>query len=206
MTGVQTCALPICFPVTILPAPYFYEPKRRFLLLEQFQPGSEKPWQDGGFHVWDEDNSEHRFFWPNQVIVHPDLVAKKKQKVETIQILVEEKNIPKGHGKRGRRPLNPELKKQRELEKANHVPGKRGRKPLDPEVKAQREAEKASKKANGTGKRGRPPMDPALRRTKPYIPKGTTGKRGRPPMDPALRKTKPYVKTGGKRGRPKKNQ
>ena len=166
----------------VLPAPYFYEPKRRFLLLEQFQPGSEKPWQDGGFHVWDEDNSEHRFFWPNQVIVHPDLVAKKKQKVETIQILVEEKNIPKGHGKRGRRPLNPELKKQRELEKANHVPGKRGRKPLDPEVKAQREAEKASKKANGTGKRGRPPMDPALR------------------------KTKPYVKTGGKRGRPKKNQ
>lgn len=192
--------------IRVLPSPYFYEPTRRFLLIEKFEPGSAKPYNEGAFHVWDDDNNEHRFFYLDQVIVHPDIIAKRKQKVETIGIIVDAINIPKGKGKRGRRPLNPELKKQKELNKENHIPGRRGRKPLDPEVKAKRDAEKAEKKAKGTGKRGRPAMDPSLRKTKPYVPKGTTGKRGRPTLPPELRKTKPYVKTGGKRGRPKKNQ
>ena len=59
-------------------------------------------------------------------------------------------NKPKG--KRGRK------KSDTPYVKPAYVPtgGKRGRQPLDPAIKAEREAQRAAKKANSTGRKGRP--------------------------------------------------
>jgi hypothetical protein len=65
--------------------------------------------------------------------------------------------------KRGRPPLPPEVKAQREAEmlarKAKNPTGRRGRPPMSPEAKAQREAEHLTAmaaKQTGSKKRGRP--------------------------------------------------
>jgi hypothetical protein len=47
-------------------------------------------------------------------------------------------------------------------------------------------------------------MDPSLKKTAVVYVK-TGGKKGRPKKDPSELKSIAYVKTGGKRGRPKKN-
>lgn len=60
--------------------------------------------------------------------------------------------------KRGRKPMDPVLKAQKEAAK-NKAPGekgKRGRPALDPELKAQREKEKVERSLRSGGKRGRP--------------------------------------------------
>ncbi len=120
----------------------------------------------GGISVVCSDGST-RTFYPDSVIIHPSSFTMRN---DTTQIEYNGEQMKK----RGRKRTKPVDEATGEV-----VKGKRGRKPLDPEIKAQREAEKSLKlQSNPDRKRGRPKLtDPKV----PKEPKVSTGKRGRKP-------------------------
>lgn len=116
----------------------------------------------GGIVVRGDDGSV-RTQYIDSVIIHPDLL-------NNVDIEYNGEQMKK----RGRKRTKPIDEATGEA-----VKGKRGRKPLDPEIKAQREAEKSLKlQSNPDRKRGRPKLtDPKV----PKEPKVSTGRRGRKP-------------------------
>lgn len=103
----------------------------------------------------------------------PALSPEEKSQRELIK---REKSL-KGTGKRGRpKGTTNNINKPVKIKDPN---GKRGRKPLSPEIKAQREKEKELKRLKSGGKRGRPSILTPEERAAKYAPKGY-GKRGRP--------------------------
>lgn len=135
----------------VLPARYYYSaPTLNFILRKRFEPGT-PGFPQGGFEVFGPDGGVYNFML-NEVIVHPFQLGMRNY-FSTAQNVVKDKVSTGPKGKRGRPKIDPSLKKTPTV----YVPtgGKRGRKPLSPEEKAQREAEKANK-PKGTGKKGRP--------------------------------------------------
>lgn len=116
--------------VRVLPAPYFDQPHVYFTLKAIHEPG-EKGWPNGGVECYSDGGGVYNYEL-DQVIVHPYVLGVKK--------------------------FGPEKEPKPENTSRKYVAtgGKRGRKPLDPETKAQREADKAQRAAKSGGKRGRP--------------------------------------------------
>ena len=177
----------------VLPAVYFYEKKTRCELLKRYEPGEYNLMPNGGFEVWVEDNGR-RYFELDQVIVHPALIKHQKTLDKMMRKAEKEK-----------------AKRERQYKKAARVAstggGKRGRRPMDPAVKAQREADRIARAQKSGGKRGRPKSAVSTPKT-PKAPTG--GKRGRRPLDQATRDARAReaaarsIRSGGKRGRPKR--
>jgi hypothetical protein len=178
----------------VLPAPYFYEKRLFFYLINRFEPGQNKFFPNGGFEVRDEGGAV-RCFDMDQVIIHPAVLKHAKQ-LDRLR-----KRAEKAHKQRGR--------KRKQLDETPVVrSGHRGRPALDPAEKARREQEKVTRAARSGGKRGRPASDkpkaPVNLESKP------AGRRGRPALSPEARaaqskeKDARRQKSGGKRGRPKR--
>jgi len=136
----------------VLPAPYFSEYNIYFEIRRKFEPGENKYFPKGGFEVYGPEGSLHNYEL-DQVIVHPFHLGMSKFFSKS-QNVTKEKVTTGPKGKRGRPKKDPSERKVLQV----YVPtgGKRGRKPMDPELKAAKEAALAAKKAKGTGKRGRP--------------------------------------------------
>ena len=178
--------------VRVLPAPFFFE-RDRFELIKRHEPGEFKQMPNGGFEVSAEGGSR-RYYDLDQVIVHPsvvnhrptlDLMVRKEERDEKARV----KSIERG-----------------EKVKATRVEGaRRGRPAMDPDVKAQREADKATRANKSGGKRGRPKSDKI---SAPKSSVG--GKRGRRPLSAEIlskRAAEAVVlrdRSGGRRGRPKR--
>ena len=175
----------------VLPAPFFYEKRLFFYLINRIEPGGKHGFPNGGFEVRDEGGAL-RSYDLDQVIIHPQVIKHKK----TLDKMM--RRAEKEQKKRER-----QRKKSTKLDKPSN--GKRGRPALDPAVKAAREAEKVARAARSGGKRGRP----ASGVLKPQAPKVTSGKRGRPSLTPeavsqrASARAATRARSGGKRGRPK---
>ena len=138
--------------IRVLPVHYVDAPNVFFELRNRWEPGQHKLFPDGGFEIVDVNGGVHNLFL-DQLIIHPQSLGMRNLNFkETDEVKPVKIKAPTG-GKRGRKPLDPEVKALRLAEAEKRKGGKRGRRPLDPEVKAQREAIKASKKG---GKRGRP--------------------------------------------------
>jgi hypothetical protein len=177
----------------VLPAAYFYEKGTRCELLKRHEPGEYRFMPNGGFEVWVEDGGR-RYFELDQVIVHPAVIKHQK----TLDKML-------------RKAEKEQAKRDRQYKKAaraaSESTGKRGRRPMDPAVKAQREADKAARAEKSGGKRGRPKSAVSIPKT-PKTPTG--GKRGRRPLDQATRDARAKeaaarsARSGGKRGRPKR--
>ena len=89
----------------------------------------------------------------DEVVVHPFEIGMRKYFSKSENVAKEKITDPnKPKGKRGR------PKSDTPYVKPVYVPtgGKRGRRPLDPAIKAEREAQLAAKQALPRGKRGRP--------------------------------------------------
>lgn len=178
----------------VLPAAYFYEKGTRCELLKRWEPGEYRLMPNGGFEVWVEDGGR-RYFELDQVIVHPAVIKHQKSLDKMMR------KAEKEQAKRDRQ-YN---KVAREVSKGN---GKRGRRPMDPAEKARREQEKAARAEKSGGRRGRPKSGSVVSTPKAYTPTG--GKRGRRPLAPealaarAQEKAARAIKSGGKRGRPKR--
>lgn len=177
----------------VLPAAYFYEKGTRCELIKRHEPGEYRFMINGGFEVWVEDGGR-RYFELDQVIVHPAVIKHQK----TLDKML-------------RKAEKEQAKRDRQYKKAaraaSEAGGKRGRRPMDPAVKAQREEDKAARAEKSGGKRGRPKSTVST----PKAPKAPTGgKRGRRPLDQATidaraREAAARAKrSGGKRGRPKR--
>lgn len=157
--------------IEVLPAAYSEgETADTFTYIKKHEPG-EKHWRDGGHECWDSYGIK-RAFYLDALIIHPKVFSTKRK---TVKITPSEFNKPepgrrgrpslppelrktqpyvaKGT-KRGRKPMDPSLKKEQKTYTPNG--GRRGRAPLSAEVKAQREAEKLAKSLLSSGKRGRP--------------------------------------------------
>lgn len=136
----------------VLPARYFNEPQHHFSLRRRYEPGEHKSFPNGGFEVCDINGGIYNFYL-NEVVVHPFQLGMKNYFSKS-QNIVKEKVNTNVKGKRGRPAKDPSERKVLQV----YVPtgGKRGRKPLDPEVKAAKEAALVAKKAKGTGNKGRP--------------------------------------------------
>jgi hypothetical protein len=135
----------------VLPARHFDDPQLHFSLKQKYDPG-EKGFPNGGFEVYGPDGGVYSFAL-NEVVVHPFALGMKNYFTKTINI--DKEKVSTGvKGKRGRPAKDPSERKVLQV----YVPtgGKRGRKPLDPEVKAAKEAAMAEKKKNSNGKKGRP--------------------------------------------------
>jgi len=135
----------------VLPARHFDDPQMHFSLKRKYDPG-EKGFPNGGFEVYGPDGGVYSFAL-NEVVVHPFALGMKNYFTKTIN--VDKEKVSTGvKGKRGRPAKDPSERKVLQV----YVPtgGKRGRKPLDPEVKAAKEAAMAEKKKNSNGKKGRP--------------------------------------------------
>lgn len=176
----------------VLPAEFVGVPDQGPVYYNKTYPPGTKHYSDGG-HQCITEMGGYRTFHLDALMIHPNEM-KKSQRV-TIDGL-----------KRRGRPSNPN-----KVQKDSDAPkGKRGRKPLDPEEKLKREMEKAAKlEANPERKRGRKALSDEERAKRlatnpPKDPNAPKGKRGRPSLPEHLKKSKPYVPNGGKRGRPKK--
>ncbi len=176
----------------VLPAPFFYEKRLFFYLVNRFEPGQKMGFSNGGFEVRDEGGAL-RSYDLDQVIIHPHVIKHQK----TLDKMA--RKAEKERAKRER-----QYKKAAREAKPKH--GKRGRPALDPAVKAARVAEVIARAERSGGKRGRPKSTevkvmPALK------PSG--GRRGRPALTPEALAAKAQAKaaikarSGGKRGRPK---
>ena len=177
----------------VLPAPFFYEKRLFFYLINRYEPGQNKFFPNGGFEVRDESGGL-RCYDLDQVIIHPAVIKHKK-------------TLDKMHR------VAEKIAKQKERDaKRNAKPkpittGKRGRPALDPALKAARDAEKVAKSERSGGKRGRPKSN-----NTPIVKASTGGKRGRPKVSDDViarrvaAKAATRVRTGGKRGRPKSNR
>ena len=176
----------------VLPAPFFYEKRLYFYLINRYEPGQKPSFPNGGFEVRDEGGAL-RSYDLDQVIIHPQVIKHKK----TLEKMA--RRAEKEQKKRER-----QYKKAIKQSKPKH--GKRGRPALDPIVKAAREMEKVARAARSGGKRGRPAGSGAPK----VVKEGSTGgKRGRPSLTPeaiaqrASVKAATRARSGGKRGRPK---
>ncbi len=115
----------------VLPANYFNEYNTFFTLKARYEPGENKYFPKGGFEIKHVGGGTYSYDL-DQVVVHPFGLGMASYFSHAKNVVKEKVT---GHG----------------------VPkAKRGRKPLDPEIKAQREAERAANKKPSTGKRGRP--------------------------------------------------
>jgi hypothetical protein len=136
----------------VLPVTYFENPSIHFVLKAMYQPGDKKTFPNGGFEVYGPEGGVFNYEL-DQVVMHP-FHYRMMNYFSKAQNVVKEK-IDTGEKKqRGRPRKDPsELKIQ-----AVYVPtgGKRGRKPMDPELKAIKEAEKAERALLSGGRRGRP--------------------------------------------------
>lgn len=191
--------VPVIKGTRVLPINYIDSPNVFFELRNRWEPGQNDLFPDGGYEVVDVNGGVHNCFL-DQVITHPQTLGMRNFKFGETNELKPVKIKVIRDGKRGRKPLDPEVKALRDAEIAKRKGGSRGRKPLDPEIKAQRDIESAKRKG---GKRGRKPLDPevkALRDAETLKRKG--GKRGRKPKKSTPKSQ--YIPTGGKRGRPKK--
>ena len=136
----------------VLPARYYEEYQLNFILKKRYEPGENKSFPKGGFEVIGPDGGIYNFYL-DEVVVHPFTLGMSRYFSRALNVN-QEKVTTGPKGKRGRPKKDPsELKVQQA-----YVPtgGKRGRKPLDPDVKAAREAKMLEKKKNGTGRKGRP--------------------------------------------------
>jgi hypothetical protein len=176
----------------VLPAPFFYEKRLFFYLINRFEPGQKVGFSNGGFEIRDEGGAL-RSYDLDQVIIHPYIIKHKK----TLE-------------KMARRAEKEAKKRERQYKKAARAAkpkyGKRGRPALDPAIKAARAAEMVARFQRSGGKRGRPKStDPKVVST----PKISNGRRGRPALTPEALAAKAQAKailrarSGGKRGRPK---
>jgi len=179
----------------VLPAPFFYEKRLFFYLINRFEPGQKMGFSNGGFEVRDEGGAL-RSYDLDQVIIHPHVIKHQK----TLDKMA--RKAEKERAKRERQYK----KAARDAAKPKNKTGKRGRPALDPAVKAARAAEVIARSQRSGGKRGRPKSTevkvvPALK------PSG--GRRGRPALTPEALAAKAQAKaaikarSGGKRGRPK---
>lgn len=135
----------------VLPARHFDDPHMHFTLRKRFEPGA-PGFPQGGFEVLGPDGGIYNFYL-DEVVVHPFQLGMKNY-FSKAQNTVKEKVSTGVKGKRGRPAKDPSERKVLQV----YVPtgGKRGRKPLDPDVKAAREAERLEKQKRSTGKKGRP--------------------------------------------------
>ena len=177
----------------VLPAPFFYEKRLFFYLINRYEPGQNKFFPNGGFEVRDESGGL-RCYDLDQVIIHPAIIKHKKTLDKMHRVAVK---IAKQKDRDAKRNAKPKP----------ITTGKRGRPALDPALKAARDAEKVAKSERSGGKRGRPKSN-----NTPIVKASTGGKRGRPKVsdDVIVRrvaaKAATRVRTGGKRGRPKSNR
>ena len=177
----------------VLPAPFFYEKRLFFYLINRYEPGQNKFFPNGGFEVRDESGGL-RCYDLDQVIIHP-AVIKHKKTLDKMHRVAEK--IAKQKDRDAKRNAKPKP----------ITTGKRGRPALDPALKAARDAEKIAKSERSGGKRGRPKSN-----NTPIVKASTGGKRGRPKVSDDIiarrvaAKAATRVRTGGKRGRPKSNR
>jgi len=177
----------------VLPAPFFYEKRLFFYLINRYEPGQNKFFPNGGFEVRDESGGL-RCYDLDQVIIHPAVIKHKK-------------TLDKMHRTAEKIAKQKERDAKRSVKPKPESTGKRGRPALDPALKAARDAEKIAKSERSGGKRGRPKSDKT-----PIVKAKTGGKRGRPKVSDAViasrvaAKAATRVRTGGKRGRPKSNR
>jgi len=187
---VNPLLLPSIKGERVLPAPFFNEQRLMFTLIKRYEVGERKSFPRGGYEVRDENGGSVRSYELDQLIIHPSstkikifLEGDEPEKTEKALTMIGPK--PEGTGRRGRPALSPEDKAAR--------------------------AAAAEAKPKGTGKRGRPKAseEQIAARVKPEGPTG--GKRGRRPLSPEelvkreQLKAAKALKSGGKRGRPKKN-
>ena len=176
----------------VLPAPFFYEKRLFFYLVNRFEPGQKMGFSNGGFEVRDEGGAL-RSYDLDQVIIHPHVIKHQK----TLDKMA--RKAEKERAKRER-----QYKKAAREAKPKH--GKRGRPALDPAVKAARVAEVIARAERSGGKRGRP-KSTEVKEVPALKPSG--GRRGRPALTPEALAAKAQAKaaikarSGGKRGRPK---
>jgi len=177
----------------VLPAPFFYEKRLFFYLINRYEPGQNKFFPNGGFEVRDESGGL-RCYDLDQVIIHPAVIRHKKT-LDKMHRVAEK--IAKQKDRDAKRNAKPKP----------ITTGKRGRPALDPALKAARDAEKIAKSERSGGKRGRPKSN-----NTPIVKASTGGKRGRPKVSDDViarrvaAKAATRVRTGGKRGRPKSNR
>ena len=177
----------------VLPAPFFYEKRLFFYLINRYEPGQNKFFPNGGFEVRDESGGL-RCYDLDQVIIHPAVIRHKKT-LDKMHRVAEK--IAKQKDRDAKRNAKPKP----------ITTGKRGRPALDPALKAARDAEKIAKSERSGGKRGRPKSN-----NTPIVKASTGGKRGRPKVSDDIiarrvaAKAATRVRTGGKRGRPKSNR
>ena len=177
----------------VLPAPFFYEKRLFFYLINRYEPGQNKFFPNGGFEVRDESGGL-RCYDLDQVIIHPAIIKHKKT-LDKMHRVAEK--IAKQKDRDAKRNAKPKPT----------TTGKRGRPALDPALKAARDAEKIAKSERSGGKRGRPKSN-----NTPIVKASTGGKRGRPKVSDDViarrvaAKAATRVRTGGKRGRPKSNR
>ena len=177
----------------VLPAPFFYEKRLFFYLINRYEPGQNKFFPNGGFEVRDESGGL-RCYDLDQVIIHPAIIKHKKT-LDKMHRVAEK--IAKQKDRDAKRNAKPKP----------ITTGKRGRPALDPALKAARDAEKVAKSERSGGKRGRPKSN-----NTPIVKASTGGKRGRPKVSDDViarrvaAKAATRVRTGGKRGRPKSNR
>ena len=180
----------------VLPAPFFYEKRLFFYLVNRFEPGQKMGFSNGGFEVRDEGGAL-RSYDLDQVIIHPHVIKHQK----TLDKMA--RKAEKERAKRERQYK----KAARDAAKPKNTTGKRGRPALDPAVKAAREAEMIARSQRSGGKRGRP-KSTEVKEVSALKPSG--GRRGRPSLTPEARAAKAQAKavvrarSGGKRGRPKR--
>jgi len=177
----------------VLPAPFFYEKRLFFYLINRYEPGQNKFFPNGGFEVRDESGGL-RCYDLDQVIIHPAVIKHKK-------------TLDKMHRTAEKIAKQKERDAKRNAKPKPTTTGTRGRPALDPALKAARDAEKLAKSERSGGKRGRPKSDKT-----PIVKAKTGGKRGRPKVSADViasrvaAKAATRVRTGGKRGRPKSNR
>ena len=177
----------------VLPAPFFYEKRLFFYLINRYEPGQNKFFPNGGFEVRDESGGL-RCYDLDQVIIHPAVIKHKK-------------TLDKMHRTAEKIAKQKERDAKRNAKPKPTTTGKRGRPALDPALKAARDAEKMAKSERSGGKRGRPKSN-----NTPIVKASTGGKRGRPKVSDDViarrvaAKAATRVRTGGKRGRPKSNR
>ena len=179
----------------VLPAPFFYEKRLFFYLINRVEPGSKAGFPNGGFEVRDEGGAL-RSYDLDQVIIHPHVIKHQK----TLDKMA--RRAEKERAKRDR-----QYKKAARDAKPKNKTGKRGRPALDPAVKAAREAEMIARSQRSGGKRGRPK---STEEKEVSVLKPSGGRKGRPALTPealaarAQAKAAIRARSGGKRGRPKR--
>lgn len=138
--------------IRVLPARHFNEPQMVFTLKNRYEPGEHIHFPNGGFEICASDGGVYNFPL-NEVIVHPFALGMSKFFTKT-QNVNKEKVTTGPKGKRGRPAKDPSERKT--LPVYVSTGGKRGRRPLDPDVKAAREVERLERQQKSSGKRGRP--------------------------------------------------